>query len=224
MKNIRFLVILSLSLLFFVSGCGSEAESTSKNHGSSITTEPPGVAPTLQSGNSGSSINNGNIEGTQTKEETGSSDDNLQPHLQLTTQNPKTDPLFEPYLQDLNNLLEGFDILNEQVDETFEKYLEYPDSSKSFSDYTTILGYLVEHLRSVEGFSPPEDLLGLHQDFVGASLALGERYEKVAELMNVGFSAETQEELEEFEDLTGEIVAVTDDFTSTAFALLGAME
>lgn len=215
MKNTILFGILSLSLLLFVSGCSS-GESTNENHGSSITTEKPGMVPSLNSGNDGNN---------QTKVEQNIGDDGVsQPNLQITNQNPQADPLLEPYLLDMNSMLDGFDELNIQIEETFEKYLEYPDSAKSFTDYTKVLGNLVGHLRSAEDLTPPESLTMLHQEFVAASLALGDCYEKVADLMEEGFSVETQEELEEFEDLTGEIVGVTEKFVSTAFALMIVME
>lgn len=216
MKNATLLGVLSLSLLLFVSACSGEGDSIDKNHGSSITTETPGMVPSLNSGND----TNAQAKG----EEDGTTDQVSKPNLQISNQNLQVDPLFEPYLQDLNLLLDGFDTLSVQIEETFEKYLEYPDSSKSFSDYNTALGRLVAHLRSVEDLTAPENLRGLHEDFVMASHSLGDGYEKVAELMKDGFSAETQEELEEFEELTGEIVAVTEDFVSTAFALMVEME
>lgn len=216
MRNTALVGFLSLTLLFFVSGCSSEGDNATKNHGSSITTETPGMVPSLNSGNDA----NNQIKG----DGTASGEEVSQPNLQITNQNPQADPLLEPYLIDLNDMLDGFDELNVLIDETFEKYLEYPDSSKSFSDYTKALGNLVEHLRSVENLTPPENLNILHQDFVVASLDLGNSYEKVADLMDEGFSAETQEELEEFEDLTAEIVGVTEKFVSTAFALMVVMD
>lgn len=196
-KNITFLAV-GLMGLFCFTAC-SQNESVD---GSSITTGTAGVVSTPSNGA-------GVI---------------AEPELTWESQSNQSSADTVAFSKEFTTLLDGFDQLNGRITETYELYLQYPESDKALGDYLVVLTYLIELLRSATELNPPDDFLMLCDNFTTASLELADCYESVGKMIQVGYVPKTEEAIAEFFELNSEVVAVSERFSNTAFALMVALE
>lgn len=196
-KNILFLSV-GLMGLFCFTAC-SKSESV---EGSSITTGTAGVVSTPS-----------NSAGVITD-----------PELTWESQSNQSAADTVAFLKEFSTLLDGFDQLNGRITETYDLYLQYPESEKALSDYLVVLTYLIELLRSATELSAPDDFLILCDNFTSACLELADYYESVGKMIQVGYAPKTDDAVVAFFELNSEVVAVSERFSNTAFALMVALE
>lgn len=192
---------LFLLLLVLLSGCSEKNSS-----GSSITTGTAGSV-------------SGNIVGSGT-----GSSNKITPDLVLESENPDEDPKTVSYTYTILNLLTEFNALNGDIETNYKLYLEYPNSEKSLEDYLGALARLEALLRTVVNLDPPTHLQELSTQFEVACYALAEAYKEVSRRMADGYEVQNTEELMDFEDFSAEILHISEQFSTTAFALIDALQ
>lgn len=194
--------VVGVVVLLSLSACSQETVS----HGSSITT-----------GTAGSTANSSSSSST-------SSSNSSTPDLTWETESPQKDPDEVAFVKEFSELLQGFDQLNEKIEETYDLYLQYPDSSKAKEDYLVVLNYLIDLLRTSPNLNPPLEYGELYGNFVSASCDLADYFKQVGKMIQNGYQAKNTKDMEAFEELSQEILVVTERFSNTAFALMVAME